>query len=124
MSGIIVNNPASTQRRAFNVREFCAEYGIGHDNVYKAIREGKLVARKFGKRTIITVDDADRFIAALPRLELPPATREPSCPMIPAEHPQWQRLLADARLLLVLREVDHLAALAIATSSGHPGPRW
>jgi hypothetical protein len=59
-------------KRAFNVREFCAEYGIGHDGAYQAIREGKLVARKYGKRTIITADDADRFIAALPRLELPP----------------------------------------------------
>ena len=69
-SGVIVNNPTSLKRRAFNVREFCAEYGIGHDNAYKAIREGKLIARKFGKRTIITVDDADRFIASLPGLEL------------------------------------------------------
>jgi hypothetical protein len=65
-----VTNPASTKRRAFNVREFCSAYGLGHDGVYKAIREGKLVARKYGKRTIITADDADRFIAALPRLEL------------------------------------------------------
>ena len=48
------------------------QYGIGHDNAYRAIREGKLVARKYGKRTIITAHDADKFIASLPRLELPP----------------------------------------------------
>lgn len=60
-------------KRAFNVREFATEYGIGHDGVYKAIREGKLIARKYGKRTIITAEDAERFLAALPRLELPPA---------------------------------------------------
>ena len=66
-------NKQATAKRAFNVRQFCTEYGIGHDGVYKAIREGKLVARKYGKRTIITADDAEQFIAALPRLELPPA---------------------------------------------------
>jgi hypothetical protein len=39
--------------------------------VYQAIRAGKLIARKSGKRTIITEDDGDRFLASLPRLELP-----------------------------------------------------
>jgi hypothetical protein len=60
-------------RRAFNVREFCAEFGLSRDGVYGAIRRGELVARKYGKRTIITADDAERFIASLPRLELPGA---------------------------------------------------
>jgi len=60
-------------RRAFNVREFCAEFGISRDGVYGAIRRGELVARKYGKRTIITADAADAFLNALPRLELPSA---------------------------------------------------
>jgi hypothetical protein len=61
LAGTIVTTEQTPSRRAFNVREFCAEYGIGHDNAYKAIREGKLVARKYGKRTIITAEDADKI---------------------------------------------------------------
>jgi hypothetical protein len=60
-------------KRAFNVRGFCTEYGFCRDGAYKAIREGKLVARKYGRRTVITAQDAENFIASLPRLELPPA---------------------------------------------------
>ena len=58
---------------AFTMREFCAVYGIGKDRAYDEVREGRLIARKWGARTIILAEDAERFIAALPRLELPPA---------------------------------------------------
>lgn len=57
-------------RRAYNVREFCAEFGFSRDGVYEAIREGALDARKFGKRTVITADAADAFLKSLPRLDL------------------------------------------------------
>jgi hypothetical protein len=40
------------------------------DGVYQAIRDGKLIARKYGKRTIITEEDGDAFLTSLPRLEL------------------------------------------------------
>ena len=59
------------KKRAYGVHEFARACGIGHDGIYKAIREGRLIARKFGNRTIITVEDGERFLAALPRLELP-----------------------------------------------------
>jgi hypothetical protein len=35
--------------------------------VYTAIREGYLVARKLGRRTLITDDDLRQFLAGLPR---------------------------------------------------------
>jgi hypothetical protein len=35
--------------------------------VYGAIRAGHLVARKFGRRTLITDDDLRQFLAGLPR---------------------------------------------------------
>jgi hypothetical protein len=35
--------------------------------VYTAIRDGHLVARKFGRRTLITDDDLRQFLAGLPR---------------------------------------------------------
>jgi hypothetical protein len=65
-------------RRAFNVPEFCAEFGISRNGVYAAIRSGELVARKYGKRTIITAEAANAFLNALPRLELPPAVEKPA----------------------------------------------
>ena len=41
--------------------------GLGRDTVYSAIRDGRLVARKFGRRTLITDDDLRQFLAGLPR---------------------------------------------------------
>jgi hypothetical protein len=35
--------------------------------VYAAIRDGHLVARKAGRRTLITDDDLRQFLAELPR---------------------------------------------------------
>jgi hypothetical protein len=69
---VVKRKASAGSRRAYGPREWGATYGIGLDGVYQAIREGKLIARKFGKRTIITEEDGDRFIASLPRLELPP----------------------------------------------------
>ncbi len=54
-------------RDAFSVAEVCARTGIGRDSVYKAIRAGKLKARKLGRRTLITEDDLRRFLASLPQ---------------------------------------------------------
>ena len=59
-------------RLAMNVRQAAAEAGVGHDSIYDGIRSGALEARKLGRRTIITRDALERFIATLPRLELPP----------------------------------------------------
>lgn len=36
---------------------------------YQAIREGKLVARKSGRRTIILADDLRAFLETLPRVK-------------------------------------------------------
>jgi hypothetical protein len=58
-------------RRAYSPREWADTHGLGLDNVYQAIRDRKLIARKFGKRTIITEADGDKFLASLPQLELP-----------------------------------------------------
>jgi excisionase family DNA binding protein len=59
-------------RQAHSINEAAALIGIGRDGVYRAINEGKLVARKFGKRTIILDNDLREFLGALPRMELAP----------------------------------------------------
>jgi excisionase family DNA binding protein len=60
-------NTIETGRRAHTIEQMCALTGIGRDGVYAAIRDGRLVARKFGRRTLVTDEDLRQFLAALPR---------------------------------------------------------
>jgi excisionase family DNA binding protein len=57
---------------ALSVAEAAAEAGVGRDQVYAAIRDGRLEAKKFGRRTLITCDALQNFVNALPSLRLPP----------------------------------------------------
>ena len=63
----------SDQPLAFTIDESAARAGFGRDGIYRAIREGKLEAKKYGRRTIITAASLERFIADLPPLRLPAA---------------------------------------------------
>jgi len=64
----------SEQRRAaLSIADAALEARCGRDKIYRAIRDGRLIARKFGRRTIIRADDFDRFLDELPLLELGPA---------------------------------------------------
>jgi excisionase family DNA binding protein len=58
---------------ALSVAEAAAEAGVGRDHIYGAIRDGRLQARKIGRRTIITYEALHRFLHDLPTLQLPPA---------------------------------------------------
>src|SRR5262245_34366663 len=60
-------NTTETGRRAHSIAETCALTGLGRDAVYAAIRDGHLIARKLGRRTIIVDDDLRQFLAGLPR---------------------------------------------------------
>jgi hypothetical protein len=71
-AGVIVNSTAPSTKRAYRFLDFCKTYQVGKDRAYADIRSGALIARKVGKNTIILVDDAEAYIASLPRLELPP----------------------------------------------------
>jgi excisionase family DNA binding protein len=62
-----------SERLAYSVDEFADLAGCGRDKIYQAIRDGKLEARKLGRRTIIMLSAGQRFLDDLPRLELPPA---------------------------------------------------
>jgi excisionase family DNA binding protein len=53
---------------AHGVNEAAAIVGVGRDGIYDAIRSGKLIARKYGKRTIITAGDLQAFLESLPRM--------------------------------------------------------
>jgi excisionase family DNA binding protein len=64
---IMLQNTTNTGRRAHTISEVCALTGLGRDSVYAAIRDGYLVARKLGRRTLVVDDDLREFLGALPR---------------------------------------------------------
>ena len=67
------SHEAQRHRMALSVAEAAVEAGVGRDQVYQAIRQGRLEARKWGRRTLITHDALRRFLNGLPPLQLPPA---------------------------------------------------
>jgi len=54
---------------ALSVEDFCKQYGVGRDRTYKEIREGRLRAKKMGRRTLIATADAARWLDSLPELK-------------------------------------------------------
>ena len=42
--------------------------GVGRDQIYNAIRDGRLPAKKWGRRTIILRGDLETFLKDLPNL--------------------------------------------------------
>jgi hypothetical protein len=56
-------------QRAMSINGFCKGYGIGRTKAYEEINAGRLKARKAGRRTIITADDAEQWLSRLPALE-------------------------------------------------------
>ena len=55
-------------QRAMSVQAFCERYDIGRTKAYEEINAGRLKARKAGRRTIITSDDAEEWLSHLPAL--------------------------------------------------------
>ena len=54
--------------RAFAIREFCLRYSVGRTHAYEEIAAGRLRAVKVGRRTLITHDAAEAWLAALPEM--------------------------------------------------------
>jgi hypothetical protein len=57
------------RQRAMSIDGFCKAYGIGRTKAYEEINAGRLKARKAGKRTIITEDDAEEWLSLLPAFQ-------------------------------------------------------
>ena len=54
------------QREGLSIAEACTIAGIGRTKIYEAIADGRLTARKFGKRTLILRGDLQAFLSSLP----------------------------------------------------------
>jgi len=53
-------------QRAMSIPEFCQRYNVGRTLAYEEINAGRLRARKVGKRTIISGDEAEAWLKSLP----------------------------------------------------------
>jgi excisionase family DNA binding protein len=61
-------NTTTTDRAAYSIPEALTKLGIGRDKLYGLIREGRLPARKLGRRTLILASDLEVFLKALPTM--------------------------------------------------------
>ena len=61
------------EKMAYSIDETADQAGLCRDSIYQAIRDGKLEARKAGRRTLVTAEALRRYLDNLPTLEPPPA---------------------------------------------------
>lgn len=60
---------------AYSVTEACAAARAGRTAIYEAIRNGALIARKRGRKTLILPDDLRRWVEGHPPIEPKNAAR-------------------------------------------------
>jgi excisionase family DNA binding protein len=63
-----------TERRAYRIDEFCAAHGIGASKFHEEVNAGRLRVVRIGRRVLVTADDADAWLAALPNAWTPRAS--------------------------------------------------
>ncbi|ESX29892.1 MULTISPECIES: helix-turn-helix domain-containing protein [unclassified Mesorhizobium] len=56
----------NTDKLGFSIEEAVKFSGIGRTRIFAAINAGQLVARKFGRRTVILRRDLESFLGELP----------------------------------------------------------
>jgi excisionase family DNA binding protein len=62
--------PATEANLGYSIEEASNASGIGRTLLFRAIKQGKLTARKCGRRTIILRDDLARYLEGLPKREV------------------------------------------------------
>ncbi|MGY3547346.1 hypothetical protein [Bradyrhizobium sp. USDA 4469] len=58
----------SLPQNGFSPRQFAKRNGIGITKTYEEINAGRLIARKCGSRTIITIDEERAWLQGLPKI--------------------------------------------------------
>ncbi|HWK95630.1 MAG TPA: helix-turn-helix domain-containing protein [Pseudolabrys sp.] len=65
-------NQITGMRLAYSVKDAAEVSGIGRTAIFAAIKSGQIVARKFGKRTLISAEDLKAFVESLPTIKKAP----------------------------------------------------
>lgn len=74
-------HPSRMTKRLYTTREAEAAGGFKTTTLYKLLAERRLEAVRLGRRTMITAESLEAFIASLPRVTTPA--------MAKAEHEKW-----------------------------------
>jgi hypothetical protein len=56
------------EKKAYTRAEFFARNSIGKNRFYAEIGSGRLVARKAGKKVLVTADDEKAWLQSLPKI--------------------------------------------------------
>jgi hypothetical protein len=56
-------------KRAFRIEEFAHRNSISRAQVYIELKAGRLNARKVGSATLITIEDENAWLSALPTMK-------------------------------------------------------
>jgi hypothetical protein len=64
-------------KNAFTLTQLAADGPLCRSALYREIREGRLMARKAGRATIVLAADWDAFLQSLPRVGVEIPIREP-----------------------------------------------
>ena len=60
---------AQTTKRAFRIDEFAHRNSISRAQVYIELKAGRLNAKKVGSATLITIEDENAWLLALPSMK-------------------------------------------------------
>ena len=60
---------STQQKRAFRIDEFAHRNSISRAQVYIELKAGRLNARKVGSATLITIEDENAWLSALPTMK-------------------------------------------------------
>jgi excisionase family DNA binding protein len=58
--------PLPMEKLAFTIQEAATVSSLGQTSLYQAVKDGKLIIRKFGTRSVIRRDDLETFLDSLP----------------------------------------------------------
>jgi hypothetical protein len=61
---------------AYSIKKFADLTDFGRSTIYEAIKDGSLLARKRGKRTVITAPDGMHWLQSLPPANRPRAAAQ------------------------------------------------
>lgn len=57
------------RKRAYSINDLADGGPEGRTTIFKAIKEGRLIARKSGRRTIILDEDYEAYLKSLPVID-------------------------------------------------------